>query len=264
MQWFIGLNEDCPAFKQYADLAKVALHTGQCHTTLEPHVLYDGGENAFTGWLRDREIPIIKRRTFLAESLEQLSTRKGDPAIATVARGVFLRVELPALRAEIGLDDRVLYTDCDVLFRSDVTADLESLAPVYFSVAGEFEPLDYDNMNTGVMWMNLPILRERDPEFRQFIMSDVEGLQRVAWDQGAYRSFFRSADRQPLWDKLQPELNWKPYWGDYANARIVHFHGPKPFQRNYIDSHYSELKHLTGGCYEELCDLWTQLLHEAQ
>lgn len=65
-------------------------------------------------------------------------------------------------------------------------------------------------------------------------------------------------------DKLRPELNWKPYWGDYAEAKVIHFHGPKPFHQRHIDSHFAELKHLTGGCYDELCDVWADLLAEAK
>lgn len=63
--------------------------------------------NVFTRCLRDRQIPISHRRTFLLEALEELSARKSDPALPRVARGVFLRVELPALHSEIGLEKRV-------------------------------------------------------------------------------------------------------------------------------------------------------------
>jgi hypothetical protein len=98
---------------------------------------------------------------------------------------------------------------------------------------------------------------------KTFIRQNLAELQKAAWDQGAYRRFFRTKEGVALWDKLPPELNWKPYWGDPATAAIVHFHGPKPFQRDYIDSHYSELKQLTGGCYEALCDRWQKLLVEA-
>ena len=57
MQWFIGINEGCPAWRQYAEMAKVAIHTALQHTSLQPHCLYDGGENEFTAWLRRRDIP---------------------------------------------------------------------------------------------------------------------------------------------------------------------------------------------------------------
>ena len=112
--------------------------------------------------------------------------------------------------------------------------------------------------------MHLPRMREQDAAFRDYIRSHLDELPAVSWDQGAYRGFYRSRTGQPLWDLLAPELNWKPYWGDYGRAKIIHFHGPKPFQRNYIDSHWPELKFLTGGCYDELCDLWEELLKEAE
>jgi hypothetical protein len=47
-------------------------------------------------------------------------------------------------------------------------------------------------------------------------------------------------------------------------AKIIHFHGPKPFQRNYIDSHWPELKPLTGGAYLAQVKRWTELLEEAR
>jgi hypothetical protein len=65
MQWFLALAEGCPAFKQYGDMVKVAIHTALRHTSLEPHFLYHGGKNDLTRWFRDRDIPIIEcRRVF--------------------------------------------------------------------------------------------------------------------------------------------------------------------------------------------------------
>lgn len=263
MQWFLALNEGCPAFKQYAEMARVAIHTALQHTSLRPHFLYDGGENEFTRWLRDREVPIIQCRTSLFADLTDLARRQNDPSAITTTAGIFLRTELPRLQDSLGLEDRVLYTDSDVFFQRDPVAQISSAACEYFAVGPEFEPTDYENMNTGVMWMNLPALLRRDDEFKAFMRQNLEELQKAAWDQGAYRRFFRTSEGVALWDKLPPELNWKPYWGDNASAAIVHFHGPKPFQRPYIDSHYSELKQLTGGCYEALCDRWQEMLAEA-
>ena len=264
MQWFLALNEGCPAFEQYAQMARVAIHTAQECTSLQPHFLYDGGENDFTGWLRHRKVPIIQTRTSLFTDLVDLGRRKNDPNLVTALPGIFLRTELPRLKESLGLSDRVFYTDCDVFFCRDPVAQISSIACEYFAVAPEFSLDDYENMNTGAMWMNLPGLRSKDDEFKSFIRQQIDELQSVAWDQGAYRRFFRTAEGVRLWDTLSPELNWKPYWGDYTKAAIIHFHGPKPFQRNYVDSHFPELKDLTGGSFEELCDVWTGLLAEAR
>ncbi|MGZ4967577.1 MAG: hypothetical protein ACXV97_10410 [Chthoniobacterales bacterium] len=264
MQWFIGINEGCPAWKEYADIAKVAIHTALQHTSLEPHCLYDGGENEFTTWLRQREVRVIPWRTFLYNDLKKLGERRNNPDLLRATRGVFLRTELPQMQERFGFDDRVLYTDCDVIFRQEVVNDFMPLQPRYFSLAPESFPERPEEANTGVMWMNLPEMRQFEGErFQNYLRENIDGLPAISWDQGAYRNFYRSAEGAPLWETLAPELNWKPYWDDYSPAKIIHFHGPKPFQRPNIDSHYPELKFLTGGRYEEICDLWEELLREA-
>ena len=264
MQWFLALAEGCPAFKQYGDMVKVAIHTALRHTSLQPHFLYDGGENHLTRWLRDREIPIIGCRTFLEDDIAGLRCGEHEVNIRSALRGILLRIELPQLGAQIGLDERVLYTDCDVFFLGEIAAELAAIECNYFAVAPEFNREDYYQMNTGVMWMNLSMLRTMDADFRAFVRQNLPQLQSVAWDQGAYRQFFAGTENAIGWDKLRPELNWKPYWGDYAEAKVIHFHGPKPFHQRHIDSHFAELKHLTGGCYDELCDVWADLLAEAK
>lgn len=264
MQWFIALNETAPAFHKYAEMAKVAIHTAQQHTSLEPHCIYDGGDNEFTTWLARRGVRLIRWQSFLVDDLAALGERKGNPDLLRATRGVFLRAELPALQARFGFDDRVLYTDCDVIFRGEVVDLLAPLRPKYFAVAVESDIARPEDVNTGAMWMNLPALRARDAAFRGYMRGHIDELPPISWDQGAYRAFFRDANGAPEWELLPPELNWKPYWGDYSRARIIHFHGPKPFQRNYIDSHWPELKFLTGGRYEELCDVWEVLLREAE
>lgn len=264
MQWFIGINEGCPAWKQYADMAKVAIHTALEQTTLQPHCIYDGGDNDFTAWLERRDVPIIRGQSFLRPELDALGERKQDPALPAVARGVLLRVELPRLHESLGLDDYVLYTDCDVIFRREVVDLLQPVKCHYFAVAVESDRDRPDVMNSGVMWMNLPGMRRRDQEFQDYIRDKIDQLPTMSWDQGAYSSFFQDAGRGYLWATLPPELNWKPYWGENEAARIIHFHGPKPFQRDYIDSHWPELKHLTGGSYRDLCAEWDRLLEAAQ
>ncbi len=264
MQWFIGINEGCPAWKQYADMAKVAIHTALRHTSLEPHCLYDGGENEFTAWLNRRGVRIIPCRTFLLDELTRLGQQRNSAELLAATRGVFLRVELPALQERFGFDDRVLYTDCDVIFRQEVADVLAPNECKYFAVAVESDRELPEDINSGVMWMHLPAMREQDAAFRRYLREQIDALPAMSWDQGAYRNFYRTPDGTPLWENLKPELNWKPYWGDYASAKIIHFHGPKPFQRPYIDSHYSELKFLTGGAYGGLCDQFEELLREAQ
>ena len=61
-------------------------------------------------------------------------------------------------------------------------------------------------------------------------------IDNLAWvpdyDQGAIQHFFNGK-----WDRLDPRMNWKPYWGVKSDAIIIHFHGPKPSDfalKNYL------------------------------
>ena len=261
--WFFALGELTPAGKQYCEMAKVAVHTALQHTSLKPHFIYDGEENFFTRWLREREIPITPHKSALASAFPDVGKSQNDIPLAAALSGAFLRVDLPEITVGLGENGRVFYTDCDVIFRADVTADLDACNCEYFAVAPEFTIGDYEHMNTGAMLMNVARLRESLPQFRSFIIDEMESLRSDSWDQSAYRRFYRDAAGARLWNELPAALNWKPYWGDYSSAKIIHFHGPKPYQRDYIDSHYSEIKHLTGGAYRELVDLYGTLLAEA-
>lgn len=263
MKWFFALGGSTPAAQQYCEMAKVAVHTALQHTTLQPHFIYDGEENFFTHWLRKREIPIIRHKSSLAHAFPHVGRTQADIPLAAALSGAFLRVDLPAIAYDLGEREKVFYTDCDVIFRDEVVPELETCPCRHFAVAPEFTAGDYEHMNTGAMLMNVLPLRESLPRFRHFMIDEMETLRADSWDQSAYRRFYRMPEGTRLWDDLPPSMNWKPYWGDFSKAKIIHFHGPKPYQRDYIDSHYPELKHLTGGAYLELVDLYETLLQEA-
>lgn len=262
MQWFFALTEDSTAFRPYAEMIMVAVHTARRFTSLVPHCIYDGGENEFTDWLTKHDVRIIRYRSFLRAALTELGRQKGNPHLAAAISGAFSRVELPDLVTDLGSPSRVLYTDCDVIFCGEVVPELEAHRCEYFAVAPESTLGDYVNMNTGVMLMNVDRLRESLPEFREYISKNLADLERESWDEAAYRWYYRN-ENGPLWDQLRPELNWKPYWGDNPEARIIHFHGPKPFQQNHIDTHWPELRYFTGGSYEAVVKQWSDLLREA-
>src|SRR5436309_3024339 len=253
MQWYFALTEDSTAFRQYAEMIMVAVHTAQQHTTLEPHCIYDGGDNDFTAWLTKRGVRIIQHRSFVRDALGELGRRKGNPHLAPALSGAFSRIELPEIVTKLGRSGRVLYTDCDVIFVAEVVPELEANPCVYFAVAPESTQDDYVNMNTGVMLMNTKRLRESLPKFREYIFENLADLERESWDEAAYRWFYRD-ENGPLWDRLRPELNWKPYWGESAGAKIIHFHGPKPFQQDYIESHWPVLSSLICEAYHAIVD----------
>jgi lipopolysaccharide biosynthesis glycosyltransferase len=263
MEWYFALTEDSTAFRQYAEMIMVAVHTARKVTSLEPHCIYDGNENDLTDWLAKRDVRIIRHRSFVREALEELGRQKQNPHLAAALSGAFSRIELPKIVERHGGSGRVLYTDCDVMFVDEVVPELEANACRYFAVAPESAQDDYVNMNTGVMLMNTERLRESLPEFCEYVLQNLAALETESWDEAAYRWFYRD-ESGPLWDRLRPELNWKPYWGECAQAKIIHFHGPKPFQRDHIESHWPELKSLTGGAYLAQVKRWTELLEEAR
>ena len=53
MLWFFALTEDSTAFRQYAEMLMVAVHTARKFTSLVPYFIYDGSDNDFTVWLRN-------------------------------------------------------------------------------------------------------------------------------------------------------------------------------------------------------------------
>lgn len=263
MQWFFALTEDSTAFRQYTEMVMVAVHTARRFTSLVPHCVYDGADNEFTKWLARHDVQVVRHRSFVRDALQELGRQKANPHLAAALSGAFSRVELPELVERLGSAGRVLYTDCDVIFLGEIVPELEASLCNYFAVAPESAQDDYVNMNTGVMLMNTERLRESLPEFREYISKNLASLERESWDEAAYRWFYRDSNG-PLWDRLRPELNWKPYWGENAQAKIIHFHGPKPFQRDYIESHWPELKAMTGGAYLALVRKWSELLEEAR
>jgi lipopolysaccharide biosynthesis glycosyltransferase len=260
MKWFFALTEDSTAFRQYAEMVMVAVHTARKHTGLEPHCIYDGNENEFTDWLTKHEVRIIRHRSFVRDALEELGRQKGNPHLAAALSGAFSRIELPDIGESAG---RILYTDCDVVFLGEIVPELEANPCRLFAVAPESTRDDYVNMNTGVMLMNVERLRKSLPAFREYVRQNLAALEAESWDEAAYRWFYRD-ENGPLWNRLRPELNWKPYWGDNVEAKIIHFHGPKPFQREYIDSHWPELKEHTGASYLAEVERWSRLLEEAK
>src|SRR5262249_9774451 len=110
VDWFFAINEGSAAFGTYTQLAKVAVHTALTHTSLRPRMLYDGHENAFTKWMRDRDVDVIFAKSYLKDELPRLSGLI-TPAYLTLLPGVFLRMELPSLGVRLEIENKVLYTD---------------------------------------------------------------------------------------------------------------------------------------------------------
>ena len=86
MDWYFALTEDSTAFRQYAEMVRVAVHTARKVTALEPHCIYDGNENDFTVWLRKRDVRIVPHRSFVRDALAELGRKKNNPHLAAALR----------------------------------------------------------------------------------------------------------------------------------------------------------------------------------
>jgi hypothetical protein len=212
MKWYFALSQ---ATAQTYDLhVRAAVLSARKNTSLSPNFLYDGKPDVLCAWLRQQGVNVVYASVPYWKKMDGAKARGYCPDIA---RGAFLRTEIPSIDPT---DDIILYTDCDVIFLKE---------PVYegppircFAVAPETDIHDYSvhGINTGVMLMNLATLRKAQQSFREYIIGNFESFN--AYDQGAYRIYYNG-----LWERLPPEMNWKPYWGFSEDARIIHFHGPK-------------------------------------
>ncbi len=230
MKWFFALNDSSPAFDYYAGMVQVAVLTARKHTRLEPVFVHDGGENRLTDWLAERGVQLVRRRSFLAAEIDGLLGGHRNAAARAIALGAYLRVEVPAIVRELGWADRhVLYTDCDVMFTPRFDGSLAQRAPKCFAVAPEDDLRNWEAMNTGVMVMNVDALLADFPAFQATIRAQLAASVQSSFDQHAYREHYRGG-----WEQLPAVMNWKPYWGRNDEAQVVHFHGPKPFQKYAI------------------------------
>ncbi len=290
MKWFFALNEQSGTYGDYADMIKVAVHTALRYTSLVPYCLYDGQDCALTDWLQGRGVTIIPCRSRFYGGLKALAEARNEARILTFGAGTFLRVEIPKIAAERGFtDEYMLYTDCDIMFLRDVLPDLQSVRPRYFAVAPEADRNNYYAMNVGVMLMNVPALARTDAGLTEFIETFLAELSTppLGFDQTAYQRYYFPLERGLMrlhvndrwvrrlgyrlnrvipyqWDRLPLSLNWKPYWGDIERAALLHFHGPKPQQKDYQNLNLPDaIRGLQSGAYEEMSELWYRHLADA-
>ena len=173
MHWFFALTEDSTAFREYADMIMVAVHTARKFTSLVSHCLYDGGDSDFTQWLTQHDVRIIRHRSFLHDDLAELGRRKNNPHFCGCT---FRRVLARGAAGPHGLVGRryprSLYRlRCHLSRRGRPRARGEPLR--VFRCRTRRQQDDYVNMNTGVMLMNTERLRESLSEFREYIRQNL-------------------------------------------------------------------------------------------
>ncbi len=218
----------------------------------------------------------LKRDKIPLANYKPILSREVIPSNLQFAIGCFLKLEL-ALVPELLQDDYVLYCDVDVLFRKDIT-ELLNEKPAYMAMAREFtapfyhdhEQLRYtwrDNeyvvpmpfpiwtFSSGVLLYNLARLRKFDliHNFLAFCMQNVKYIGNL--DQSLLNYYFgkRISKLGELWNR-------PPYHANaYDDAKIVHFHGPKPWE--VARPKWDDLR---MACYEPLRLAWVDFLTPAE
>jgi hypothetical protein len=215
VKWYFALSESSIDLHDHdwRGLVFAAVRSAQRNTTLQPHLIYDGQENAFISALRSMGVRIIPHRVSFYDALAEYSADK-DCWYLPVAAGAFLRLDIPIIEVK---EQLVLYTDCDVIFRREPNF-FRSEPPTYFGATSQTTKA-HDDMNSGVMLINVPNMRTGHLEFTRFIRNNLH----LGLDQEILRAFYGNR-----YDPIDRSLNWKPYWGVNPNAQIVHWHGPKP------------------------------------
>ena len=235
--------------KSYDEMTRVAVLSALANTTLTPVCVFTGARNGLSRWLEARGVRMVYHRPAWREKLINALARarslnhdkKSSPLYQSDEKMVstFLRIDIPTLGF---VDPYVLYADIDVVFLSDVgVADFGEKPPRYFTMGAESDgPLIsvYDRKNkknvnlgnAGVMLMNVENLLRTHADFTKWVFSPRNAARGIHFgiygpgDQGAYNEFYQGRFEVRAW----PLFNWKPYWGYTPQAKLIHFHGPKP------------------------------------
>eukprot|EP00438_Fugacium_kawagutii_P027836 Skav201809 [mRNA] locus=scaffold1071:189146:190642:+ [translate_table: standard] len=162
--------------------------------------------------------------------------------------GSLMRIDIPI----VGLLDRfILYTDVDIMFLQPVNwetllgtpLETEEITfakpgtiglPRFFAMSTEFtQSSDMEQMDTGVIIMNLKTLRTTYEQFIDFLFDQNQPWSYSTSDPCKYNKFYRSSNKSVA-NFLPHNMNWKVFWAQGESSYfsdshpvIVHFHGPK-------------------------------------
>lgn len=220
MKWYFAYN----TFTEEAQfpLIRMAVNSARRYTDLQPNCIVSGPPGACCAWLQRQGVRVhFRDARILPDFIQHKEANPGFDLVA--ARGAYLRLEIGEIEHE---DEYVLYTDTDVMFRS--LDGIDAFRPSIVAMAPEaWDPGDWDpgdkarEPNSGVMVINVPQFRGWVDRVYELAARNPSAM--VNHDQTAIASVLGSR-----WERLDAIFNWKPYWGYSDQARIVHWHGPKP------------------------------------
>jgi len=241
MKLFIA-TDSATAKTEYIKLIEKSVISAIKNTDFEIYVIFDGKKEELT---LPSEANIIEHKHRYYDMLKKYSK------IRTTA--CWLRTEIPFLCQKLGFKDEfILYTDNDVIFNKSDYSDLNYMKPECFAAAPECDKNHWDYINTGVMLMNVHHFISQD----EFIFNYIREFgHEFLHDQEMYNKLYKGKV-----SKLPIEYNWKPYWGYNPDAKIIHFHGPKPkrasFEEQYNTQIIKKLREKDIDSYNYYSEIW--------
>ena len=244
MMWFAALHESkCNHMGSYQTYYSVALKSALANApdSLQPVLIlgrfgmdYENStEHRMIGrWAESQGVRVVySPRLSFQDDVLTLSSKPPS------SQGAYLRLDIPKFINESGLLDmpnvcqeHVLYTDVDVVFANRITKKdirlLSSSVGQGMISYGREHRKEAEIANAGVMVIHVERFAQELPNILQM------GREQNSYpnDQALLNIYKR--DKEQLFSLLPMQYNWKPYWGlapsDFADVKILHFHGPKP------------------------------------
>jgi hypothetical protein len=214
LRWYFGIDE-AGSRTITGQCAKLAVQTAAALGGLEPVLLYYGRPTDFTAWMARQGVQVIATEPrFLAaiRAAEAAGTYRPHSI------GHWLRLEIPLIERD---HEFVLYTDCDVMFLRGV--DWRTIRPRNLAAAPEMSLRNWRYFNGGVLVLNVAAMRASYEALEAMVCAGIARPLSYNYDDQVVLNEFYAGQ----WDRLDPLLNWKPYWGHDRRAAILHFHGPK-------------------------------------
>lgn len=232
LPWLTTANEDMDY--EYFNMLKTAIVSGM-QIGLKPYVLFEGSKDSEVFlWLNNRKVSIIQHKLSISNELLDIVKENREEHAKTshlydtdeAVLGTWQRIDIPIIK-ELAEHEFVLFTDCDIYFRSRLyLTDFGLPLPKFLAMASEGD--DIFPYNAGVILFNMVSMRESFHGFVNFILEHRRGLyygpNYGPGDQGAYNRYYAQTLKP---NKLSQDFNAKPYHSFNAHAKIVHFHGPK-------------------------------------
>jgi len=242
----------------YDQMMKVAVDSALQKSSLLPYVMSHPDESKYdrVAWLRARGVHIcIHRPTWEARLLEILhnsseSAQKRSHlyAFPEMVLGTFFRLDVAVL-PELLQFEHILYTDTDVLFNGDITELQGEGLKLPSTIQLAIEQPGLAVLNAGVYFASMRYLRESHSGLIKTLLSSttIDYGSYGPGDQGLLNMYYKAElEKEGLLS--EDRFNSKSYRAT-KQARIIHFHGPKP-------SDYEEAAR-TGSCkrFPTLCDV---------